>query len=230
MRQTSFSVPFENTHLIGDTFGEGAASILCLHGAGMSDRSRYASLRQTLADRGHSSCAFDFLGHGETGGDITSSSLEKRTRQAEAVISAQKLQMPLTIIAGSMAGYNAIKLTEILSVESMILFVPAVYRSDAYAVHFGEQFSKLIREPQSWNETDAWEILGKYTGKLLIIVGDKDEVVPFELTQKIYDSASNASSREIIVEQNASHAVMKYLEEHPDEFARITEKVVESLT
>ncbi len=221
------AVPFENLVIKGDILPGGTQpDVLCLHGAGTSERSRYAFLRDVLWNNGISSCAFDFIGHGETGGDMSQSSLESRTLQAKKVIETVEVQKPLRIIAGSMAGYNAIKLMEFYPVGCLVLFAPAVYRNDSYSVHFGPAFSELIRKEGSWNDTDAWDILGRYRGKLLIVCGDGDEVVPVALTQKIYDSASNASLRELMIIPGVTHAIMNHLKEHPEEFSRVSEKIL----
>ena len=77
-------------------------------------KKRFDKLRKSLFNRKISSCAFDFIGHGETAGDITASSLESRVKQALAVVENQKLLQPLSVIASSMSGYVEIKLLDFL--------------------------------------------------------------------------------------------------------------------
>ena len=74
-------------------------------------------LRELLFKNGISSCAFDFIGHGETAGDITTSSLEIRVKQVLAVVQSQALPQPLSIVASSMSGHIAIKLSEFLNIK-----------------------------------------------------------------------------------------------------------------
>jgi pimeloyl-ACP methyl ester carboxylesterase len=95
-----FSVPFENTKLIGDVmmYGDEKPSVLVLHGAGNANRARWQLLREALLKEGIGSYAFDFVGHGETGGELTSSSLEHRANQVLHVVKALNIPMPLTII------------------------------------------------------------------------------------------------------------------------------------
>jgi uncharacterized protein len=214
-----FSIPFEDTKLAGDVMmhGNEKSSVLVLHGAGNASRARWQTLREKLLERGIGSYAFDFVGHGETGGELTSSSLRHRTAQALQVIKDLGIPTPLTIIGSSMGAYVGLKISETIPVESLIFFVPAMYDRTGYKVNFGPQFSEIIRQPRSWNNSDAWETLEKFTGKLLVIGGGKDETVPHELTQKIYDSATHAAKREIHFINESSHQIARFLIENPDE-------------
>lgn len=205
------------------------SSILFLHGAGNSDRTRFTKMRELLAEQGVSSCAFDFIGHGETSGDLLSSSLQQRTEEALAVIKALALKQPLTIIAASMSGYTAIKLTELVSIDTLIFLAPAVYTPTAYALPFGQGFAETIRQTDSWQQTDAWNILQKFSGKLLIFEGENDQVVPKELIEKLYDSATQAQSREIVIVPGATHPMGKYLEEHPKDLHIVINRISKEL-
>ena len=227
MEKEKIIVPFEGKKIIADILPKGSQpEILLLHGAGISNRQVFNKLRELLAEKGIASCAFDFVGYGETGGFVQESSLESRTKQASAVIEACNLKKPLIIRAGSMAGYNAIKLTELFPVKNLILSAPAVYTKDAYSVNFGEEFSAIIRKPESWRASDAWDILHKFTGDLLIISAEKDTFIPKDVIQMIYDSSVNASSREIMTIPNAPHQLATFLQENPKQFELVIEKVM----
>src|SRR4051812_2784719 len=114
--QDFFSVPYNGTDLIGDILGS-SPNVLVIHGAGKANRNRYESIRKSLFDLGISSAAFDHIGHGATGGSLEGSTLHDRTEQAVAVIGHLKLQN-FSIIAGSMGGYTAVKLTEKYNIKT----------------------------------------------------------------------------------------------------------------
>lgn len=228
MEKEIITADYNGHKIIADILPAGSTpQVFCMHGAGNSSRKTYDSLRQLLAQNSVSSCALDFFGHGETGGDIKESSLKSRTEQAEAIIEKAKTTNPLTIIAGSMAAYNAIKLTEIYPVSSLVLVAPAIYSKDAYKVPFGEKFTSMIRVSGSWDNTDAWDILSRFNGKIIILAGGKDDVVSPEVTQKIYDSSTQASHREIINFPNAPHKISSdYFREHPEDLEMVVDKIV----
>jgi pimeloyl-ACP methyl ester carboxylesterase len=96
-------------------------------------------------------------------------------------------------------------------------------------VHFGESFSAIIRKPESWQNTDAWEILEKYTGKILILSAGKDTIIPAEVITSIYNHSPNATYREIMHIPNAPHRLASYLQENQGQLELVVEKVVSIL-
>lgn len=203
MSQRTFELPFDKHVLRGDSYKMGCETIV-LHGAGKSSRTRFARLRQSLNGHGIPSVSFDFIGHGDTGGNLLESSLHERTDQASAVIRHACVE-PLTLIAASMSGYTAIKLTEKFTVDNLILLVPAVYSAAAYDLSFGAEFSKAIREPGSWQESDAFSTLSVYKGNLLVIAAESDDVIPAELVEKIHTSAKSTKVRLLHVVPGSRH-------------------------
>lgn len=226
MNSKLFEVDFNRTKLIGDTVSENNQSrLLCLHGGGPIGRKNFGALRELLFGKSISSCAFDFVGHGETAGDITTSSLEIRVKQVLAVVQSQTLSQPFSIVASSMSGHIAIKLTEFLNIKNIILIAPAVYSSKAYSVPFSPKFSEIIREQYSWRDSDVWEILQNYTGNLLVFVAGKDQIIPDEVIERIYNSAVNVNSKEMITFKDATHPLIEWLNKHPDCLKQVSDKV-----
>ncbi len=189
--------------LFGDAY-EDRCDTLILHGAGQSSRKRFSRMRESLNASGVPSVCFDFIGHGETGGDIKATSLQERTEQAAAVI-RHTCTEPLTLIAASMGAYTAIKLIEIFPVKNMILLVPAVYTPLAYHLPFGLGFSAAIRVPGSWRESDAFAILEKFKGNLLVVAAQNDHVIPAQVITKIHDSAKHAGTNRVYTVPNSEH-------------------------
>jgi len=196
-------IPFESHILVGDLWSA-PCSTLVLHGAGTSHRGKFERLRTGLHADGIPTCSFDFIGHGETGGDLGGSSLEQRTLQAARVVQAC-LKEPLTLIGASMSGYTAVKLTELHEVRNLILIVPAMYTPEAYAVPFNGSFSQIIRAYRSWERSDAWEILRGFRGKLLVVAAEHDNVIPREVLERTFDCASQAQVRDLYMVPGAGH-------------------------
>jgi pimeloyl-ACP methyl ester carboxylesterase len=203
MTLNMFELPFGKYMLRGDRF-RARCETMVLHGAGNSSRARFSRLRQSLNGCGIPSVSFDFIGHGETGGDIQGCTLRGRTEQAAAVVRYACAE-PLTLIASSMGAYTAIKLTEIFTVDNLILLVPAVYTPRAYNLPFGPDFSAAIRRPGSWQDSDAFDILTGFKGNLLVIAAESDDVIPIEVVEKIHASANNAKVRNLHVVPASDH-------------------------
>lgn len=218
-----FTFEYKDIKLLADVMPAGKKPrLLVLHGSGASNRKRYNYLRELLATRGIASVAFDFVGHGETGGELKESSLHDQTKQAQAVIKKLNLD-EINILGSSMGAYNAIKLTELFPVKSLILSVPAVYDKDAYDLKFDSSFTDVIRRRVN---TDAWDILSNFKGNLLIYYSGKDEVVPAEITEKIYSSAVQAN-KDIIKFPDADHKINPYLQAHPEDLEKVVSKIIE---
>ncbi len=192
--------------LKGDRYRSGVNgnTTLLLHGAGKSSRVTFSRLREYLYCHGIPSASFDFVGHGETGGNIKDTTLLGRTDQAATVIK-HTCQEPLTLIAASMGSYIAIKLTEIFNVENLVLLVPAVYTPLVYEIPFGPKFSAKIRVQDSWKDSDAFDIISNFGGNVTIMAAEFDDVIPSELIEKLYASAISAKSRILHIVPNSRH-------------------------
>jgi pimeloyl-ACP methyl ester carboxylesterase len=215
-----FEAPFDGLTLKGDQFiGSGSNRVLYLHGAGASTRHGHRLLRGALQRRGIGSTCFDCIGHGDTGGALTQSSVASRTRQAQAIAAARDLPQPLAIFGSSMGAYNAIRLTQSHRVDALVLIVPGVYTPSAYEVPFGPDFSAVIRRERSWADSDAWAILSRFEGRLLVIAAEHDAVIPLEIPQRLVAAATRAQSSELHVVRSAEHnRLWSLLEEEPARF------------
>ena len=230
-RQHIFQVDAGTCTLIGDIISNASLpQVLILHGAGNANRGHFRLFREQLLIHEISSAAFDFVGHGDTGGELKSSSLISRTRQACSVVDSLSIQQPLSVIGASMGAYTAVKLLEYYPIKSLILLVPAMYAFRAYTVPFNQGFTGIIRQPESWRHSDAWDILSGYQGRLLIIAAENDRIIPKGVINKIYDSAVNAKERKLFVAPQASHTVLTDLRSNnPESFCSVFSQIVEML-
>jgi uncharacterized protein len=226
-----FRAPFDGHVLVGDVMaGEGPPRLLVLHGAGTSCRERFRELREHFAARGIGSVAFDCIGHGDTGGDLKATSLRSRTEQACAVIETIGPPRPLSVLAASMGGYTAVTLLPRYQVESLILVGPAMYTAEAYAVPFGAGFTEIIRRPRSWEGSDAWALLAQFRGRLLIVAGEHDAIIPPDVIRNIHNSARQAGERTLYVAQGASHLIITDLRAHaPDQLDRVLDLMTRTI-
>ena len=226
-----FNIKFKGHILTGDFLTDhDFARSLILHGGGGSSRSKFSYLRERLFKKGISSCAFDFIGHGDTGGNLKNSSLLERTEQACTVIDSQPVKQPLTVIGASMGADTAVKLIDRYPVENLILLVPAIYTTEAYPVPFNDGFTQIIRKPDSWEHSDAWELLADFRGKLFIVAAEFDRVIPYGVIEKIYSSAVRAQNRELYIAPGVSHFVFTELRaKNPKAFEHVLDMMVETI-
>lgn len=215
MKTIRFSIKVGMHNITGDlTETKEKPDLFMLHGAGKSTRQRFDFMREKLLSKGLTSLSFDFPGHGETGGDLSRSSLRERTEIASNIISSYSNGKPISIVGNSMSGYTAVKLTELHDVENLILIVPAAYDKAAYELNFNETFSKCLRREKSYMDSDSWKILKNYRGNLLIISAESDEVIPREISKRLISSSVNAKSRKLITVKNAPHGIMSFMKDN----------------
>jgi uncharacterized protein len=226
MYTVNFSQDIGSVTLYGDIFGvESDHVVLCLHGGGARGRVGFEKMRRALESKGISTHAFDYKGHGDTGGKLTTTSLLDKVNQTKLIIASQKIKEPFSIIASSMGAYIAIKMTELYDVENLILLAPAVYDKDAYTVPFGFKFSSIIRRQLSWLDSDAWDSIKKYTGNMLVIQAGRDQVIPNGLVEKIYQSAVQTKTKEVIRIENATHPLTDWINSQPDDFSKVIDSI-----
>ena len=206
MKPQNFELPYERYLLRGDEYAIEPFDnqTIFLHGAGKSSRKTFTRIREYLCTKGVPSVSFDFVGHGETGGNIEDTTLKGRTEQAAEVIT-NRCREPLTLFGASMGAYSAIKLTERFAVENLILLVPAVYTPRVYDVPFGPRFSAIIREQESWANSDAFDTLSRFAGIFTIIAAEFDDVIPNKLIDQLYTSAGKAQSKILHIVPNSRH-------------------------
>ncbi len=182
-------------------------NILFLHGAGKATKDKVSNLAQVLLANQISSFAFDFSGHGESSGSLQESSLQKRVQEAQGAVE-QFTKNKLTICAFSMGGHIALELLRTTPVQNLILFCPAIYTPEAFNLPFDERFSSAIREPESWKNAEVVKLLQGFTGKMLVMIGEKDEVIPKGVIELINSNATNTTKKEVFVIPNVGHQIL----------------------
>jgi len=199
--------------------------LLFFHGAGQSHKGRSLKLAEQLAKRGISSFAFDFSGHGESTGTLEASSLAKRTNEAKSALQFLDLNKPITVCGFSMGAYIAIQLLKFAQVETLGLFYPAIYSRKVFNLPHGKERSELLRQLESWKDTDATEILQDFKGNLLIYIGDNDEVIPKGIITLLDDSSPNAASKKIQIIPGGTHHLLDTI--YPDQ--QLLESIVNDI-
>lgn len=125
-----------------------------------------------------------------------------------------------------MSGYTAIKLTEQIPSANLILIVPAIYHREAYIKQFDQGFTDIIRQEKSWNNSDAWDILNKFKGNLLVISTEHDSVIPKEIIDRILASANNANQVSSFEVKNAPHLILTYLNDRPERLREVVDQIL----
>jgi len=196
-----------------------------LHGAGGSTKERAFALFEFILKSTSGILAFDFSGHGESSGTLTHSSLKKRVMEAKKIIDKYADKESLVICGSSMGAYIAAKMLEYFDVKSLILFCPAMYDKKSFNLRFDKGFTKAIRKPGSWKQSDGFSLIKKFSGNLFVCIGEKDEVIPKEAITLLSENSKKTKKKEIIVIPRCPHTIHKFLDSHVAIQKKVAKKI-----
>lgn len=149
-------------------------AILYLHGGGHADHTRYTALINRFSALGITGHAFDH--HATT--------LADRLAEAEQQLALLKSQHHLEdhnifVWGSSMGGHIAARLTRTHpDLAGVILQSAAAYSQAAEHIPFGPDFTAELRRKGSWQDSDTFVDLDNYIGKVLVMYGEHDDVIP----------------------------------------------------
>jgi pimeloyl-ACP methyl ester carboxylesterase len=115
-----------------------------------------------------------------------------------------------------MGAYVAVKASVAVGVPRLCLAIPAAYAAQAYKTPFGPEFSKILRTPRSWANSDAFELVRDYSGHLLVVSAEEDRIVPAEIPQRYAASRTNRASTVHHVIKGSGHNLSEHYEREPE--------------
>jgi hypothetical protein len=163
----------------------GPAVLICNGNAG--DRSMRAQLAAALSRMGLSVLLFDYRGYGGNPGSPSEDGLAADARAAQAWLAAQPEVDPDRIVyfGESLGAAVAIGLAVERSPAALVLRSPFTSLADVGRVHYPWL-------PVGWLLIDRYpsiDRIGSIAAPLLVIAGDRDDIVPEALSRRLYDAA-----------------------------------------
>ncbi|WP_329251348.1 alpha/beta fold hydrolase [Streptomyces sp. NBC_01478] len=216
----------------GDPSG---ATAVVLHGAGTGSTERLLPLVGEFVAHGCRGIAFDFSGHGQSSGKLGELSLRRRFEQAVAVIDAYAgTDGPLVLVGFSMSGQTVADLVRHYGdrVAALGLCAPAVYAAEAWDVPFGDgngRFSGIIRQPESWREAPALQVLRAHEGRAVLAVPGTDAVIPPAVTEAVQDALAARAQYARFELPDARHQLGMWFRDHGDDRREFVESVLTGL-
>ncbi len=204
--------------------------VVIMHGAGTGSKQRNIPLARDFADVGHPTLAFDFSGHGQSTGQLSMLSLERRFIQARSVIDEFAPDGPLTLVGFSMSGQTIADLMNHYGkrVTTIVLGAPAAYAPQAWKLPFGAGFTEVLRTARSWEDSSVFATFGDYEGLALLVVPEFDGVIPPGVTFRVENALRRRAVFSRITFPGSPHALGLWLHDHPKDRARIVEMVTPS--
>ncbi|MGW2049922.1 alpha/beta hydrolase [Streptomyces sp. NPDC001858] len=213
----------------GDPSG---VTAVVLHGAGTSSTERLLPLVREFVTLDCRGVALDFSGHGESTGKLRELSLRRRFEQAVAVINAYAgADGPLVLVGFSMSGQTVADLVRHYGdrVAALGLCAPAVYAAEAWDVPFGDgngRFSEIIRQPDSWRQAPALQMLRAYEGRAVLVVPGTDAVIPSAVTEAVQDALAARAQYTRFDLTDAQHQLGLWFRDHDEDRREFVEAVL----
>ncbi len=188
------------------------AAVVFAHG---SDTDRHAVAREVraLVDAGFGALAFDWPGHGESGGRVTFGRCEfEAFHSAVAFVAAQSDVDPQRIGAFGIsvgAAIVAVAAPDDRTIRALALVSPFTDGDDLTRWQ-NARWGPLTQWPALWAD-HAYEdgnlrpldTIGRLHCPLLVVISGNDHVVPSWMTNEVYDAAP--PPKELLVVPNVDH-------------------------
>jgi pimeloyl-ACP methyl ester carboxylesterase len=185
------------------------STLVSLHGAGPAGRERIDYICRHLQGRAVSSFSFDFTGHGQSSGQLSESSLVKRSAEAKRAIDHSGFSSPNVLIGTSMGAFISLMLLKQYDPSHLILFCPAMYGDAALDVPFDDRFTKILRTDGSFENSCYLDVLRNFKGKTIIFMGTEDKIIPRRVVE-IYEEARSGRDHETVWLQGAEHVIHRW--------------------
>lgn len=194
------------------------SAILFIHGrTGAKERSyQYAN---GLAELGYISFLFDMRGHGESEGDINTTTTKEFFDDVlvayDSFTNVKGVDNEnISVVGNSFGGYLATLLSAKRKVKHVALRVPADYPNDVFnkskkQTSGSDNPAILAWRKQTRNscETFALEAIANFSGEILIIESGKDDVIPHETVQNYSNAVKDKSKLTHKVIEGAPHSI-----------------------
>lgn len=166
----------------------GAASgltvLVCNGNAG--DRSHRAGLARALAAAGHAVLLFDYRGYGGNPGSPSEQGLRADARAAVRYLESRSDVDPARIVyfGESLGAAVAAQLASERRPFALVLRSPFPSLGEVGRVHYPYL---PVTDALLWDRYRTSDVLAEMSAPVLVVTGDRDEVVPTRLSRQVHD-------------------------------------------
>ena len=179
-------------------FPAGRSAVVVFNG-NAGDRSLRADLAVALNRAGLSVLLLDYRGYGGNPGSPTEEGLASDARAAQAWLSAQPGIERIVYFGESLGAAVAVGLAVERPPAALVLRSPFTSLADVGAVHFPWLPVRLLL----LDRYPSIERIAAVRAPLLVIAGDRDDIVPASLSRRLYDAA--AEPKRFVLVPGAGH-------------------------
>jgi uncharacterized protein len=163
-------------------------AVVIVFNGNAGNRSHRAPLAQQLADAGYASVLVDYRGYGGNSGTPSERGLMDDARAVTAALRAAPALVGVRIVyfGESLGSGVAVQLAVESPPAALVLRSPFTSIADVAAHHYW--FLPVRR--LLWDRFDSFARIGGLRCPLLVVAGDRDSVVPFALSERVFAAAT----------------------------------------
>lgn len=202
-------------YLYSPTNAASSPGVLFIHGSAKNNPSNiFESWQIYLAKKGISSFSYFSRGVSESEGNYSEGNLINREKEAlqalSTLINTENVDhTKIAILANSMGGHVASKISPEPKIKAVILYAAAAYSREAENKMLDRSFTKEITKNKSWQNSPAFEYLSRAKKPILVIYPQLDNVIPEGVKRK-YKSILN-NKKNFVVIPEATHITISEL-------------------
>jgi uncharacterized protein len=186
--------------------------LICVPGGGKNiGASRFDELQKRLYEKGIGSLSINFQGVEGSAGSIELDTLENRINVVNKIIDWVKHNFnfeELSLYGISMGGYVVLGVQNMQNCNGkIIIHTPAAYAKESLQLNLNEQFTNILRTPNSWKNSESFDWLQKINSPTLLIIHNEDEVIPKEISNTYKDIILKKENSKTVEIAEAKHSI-----------------------
>ncbi len=208
----------EGEHVLGTLISPGTLvpGVLFVHGWG-GDQRQYLARARAIAALGCICLTFDLRGHAQTHTQHETVSREESLRDILAAYDFLAAQHnvdsdSIAVVGSSYGGYLAALLTAQRPVKWLALRVPALYKDSEWSLpkfklRTEQDLAKYRLQPVSPEESKALRACHAFTGDVLLVESEHDDVIPHQVVVNYREACKSARSLTYRLIEGADHGL-----------------------
>ena len=192
--------------------------------------SRFDMLQNKLFENKIGSISINFKGVEGSGGTVEEDSLEGRVHTTLKIIDWIKEKYTfenLSLYGVSMGGPIVLEVQHKIQCNGkIIIHKPAAYAKESLSINYNNQFTKILRTPDSWKSSDSFDLLKQFSNPILLILHSLDEVIPNEISETYSKIVSQKNGSKIIQVDGAKHSIWTSDEENNESKALVIQEII----
>jgi len=217
-RDEPIYIRVEGEHILGTLISPGALSpgVLFVHGWG-GDQRQYLARARAITELGCVCLTFDLRGHAQTQTQHETVSREESLRDILAAYDFLAAQPnvdsdSIAVVGSSYGGYLAALLTALRPVRWLALRVPALYKDSEWSLpkfklRTEQDLAKYRLQPVSPEESKALRACHAFTGDVLLVESEHDDVIPHQVVVNYREACKSARSLTYRLIEGADHGL-----------------------